>query len=243
MHAKHSCVIWICSRERTFSHQSVRNRRIHLFDKFKQFFVRIGEHCASTHENIWLFRVLDHLYCRLKIFFIDLFVSLLRCDFFRLIFGKIGRYILWNVNQYGTRTALTCNPERFPDRISQFIDIFYNIIMFRNRHGDSRNIDFLETVLSKKGYSDVAGDCHNRNRIHIGSRNTCYKICRPRSACGQTYTDFSRCPGITVRRMRRPLLMGSQDVTDLVLVLIQRIIYIQNRTARISEYGIHTLLF
>src|SRR5699024_12390502 len=70
-----------------------------------------------------------------------------------------------------------------------------------------------------------------------------YKICRPRSACGQTYTDFSRCPGITVRRMRRTLLMRSQDVTDLVLVLIQRIIYIQNRTARISEYGIHTLLF
>lgn len=48
---------------------------------------------------------------------------------------------------------------------------------------------------------------------------------------------------IAVRRVGSSLLMGGEDVTDLLVMFIEFIINIQDRAAGITENGIHSLLF
>ena len=42
--------------------------------------------------------------------------------------------------------------------------------------------------------------------------------------------------------MGRSLFVGGKNMGDLVLMLVESIINIQDRAARISEHGVHTLL-
>lgn len=50
---------------------------------------------------------------------------------------------------------------------------------------------------------------------------------------------------VVALRSRQPhgklLLMGCQDMGNLILVLVQCIIYIQDSAARITKYGVHAL--
>ena len=49
-------------------------------------------------------------------------------------------------------------------------------------------------------------------------------------------------PRIAVRRVRRALLVGRHDMRDLVAGLVQRVVQIQHRAARIAEQRVHALL-
>ena len=115
--------------------------------------------------------------------------------------------------------------------------------MLGNRRCDARNINFLKTVFSKQRNIYVTGNRYKRNRIHIGSRYSGYQVGRSRSARRKTYAYFSGTARIAVCGMGRPLFMGSQNMPDLIPVFIQFIIYVQDRSARISEYGVHALFF
>ena len=114
--------------------------------------------------------------------------------------------------------------------------------MFGDRHGDAVDIDFLEGIFAQKRQCHVAGDGNDRNTVHIGSRNTGDKIGGTRPAGRHADTDFSGRTGVAVRCVGGTLLMGSQIVIDLISVFVKCIIYIQDRTARITKNGIHTLL-
>ena len=115
--------------------------------------------------------------------------------------------------------------------------------MFGNRHCHAGDIDFLERIFSKQRQIHVTGNRHHWHRIHISGRNTGHEIRSPRTARCHTDADLARSSRITVRCMRRALLMRSKNVGYLIAVLIQSIIYIQNRSAGIPEDGINSLLF
>ena len=110
-----------------------------------------------------------------------------------------------------------------------------------DRHHDTGDIHLLEAVLSEQGDADVAGKCHHRDRVHISGRNTCDQVCSPGAGCGKHYAGLTGCPGIAVSRVGRALLMGRQDVTDFVLMMVKRIIDIEDRTPGITENRIHSL--
>ena len=115
--------------------------------------------------------------------------------------------------------------------------------MLGNRHGDAGNIDLLEGVLANQAGADVAGDGNHGDRVHIRGGDAGDQIGRARAARGQTDAGFAGCAGISVRRVRRALLVCGQHMPDAVAVEIQRIVNIKNRAARISENGVNALLY
>jgi len=243
VHSQHPCVIRIRSREGAFSHQGIRDRGIHLLRKLKQFLSRIRENRTSAYEDIRLFCLLNHICGSLKLHFVHTLSSPWLDDLLWLIFCHIGRHVLRNINEHRSWPSPSRNAKCSADRIRKLIYILYNIVMLCDRHSDASDINLLETIFSKERDSYVTGDGHHRNGIHVGCGNSGHQVCGSRSTCGKAYPHFSCRSGIAVCRMGRPLLMGSQDMADFILVLIQCIVHIEDSAARISEHCIYTLLF
>ena len=166
-----------------------------------------------------------------------------RPDFFRILShiltGSCGD-ILRDIHENRAGTPTLRDGERPADRIRKFRDVFYDHAVFCDRHRDARDIDLLEAVASQQSFRDIRRDRDDRDRIHVRRRDARHQICRARAA--RRHTDLAGRSRITVRRMRRALLMGRQHMADL-RVFIEFIIDIQDRTARISEHGVDALLF
>ena len=95
MHAKHSGVERVCSRERAFSHQGITDRSVHFFHKLVKFFAGVGKDRALLLQRyMGLFRLTDQSQCGLHIFFAEIFGRTDRRDLFFLILCLIGSDIL-----------------------------------------------------------------------------------------------------------------------------------------------------
>ena len=125
------------------------------------------------------------------------------------IVGLIRGGILGDVHQDRTGTSASGDIEGLAKSRGQCFCILNNKVMLGNRHGNSCDINFLETVFAKKRHIDITGNCYHWNRIHICGCDSGDKVRCPRSACCKTDTYFSRTSRITVRCMGRTLLMGS----------------------------------
>ena len=160
--------------------------------------------------------------------------------------GRILRHragdILGNIDEDRSGPACARDPERFADRRSQIIYILYNVSMFGNGHGYTCDVDLLEGVLAEQGERHIACNSDQRNTVHISCGDTGHKIGRARAAGGQAYADFAGRAGIAVRHMRGALFMRGQIMGDLVSVFVKCIIDVEDRTSRISEDRIDSLL-
>ena len=121
------------------------------------------------------------------------------------------------------------------------MNILDNEIVLGDGHGDIVDIHLLEGIPPEKGNAHIAGDRNDRDGIHVGRRDTGNQIRGARSGRREAHADFPRSPGVAVSRMGSALFVGGQDMPDL-LVPVQLIINIQDRSARIAENGIHALL-
>ena len=54
--------------------------------------------------------------------------------------------------------------------------------------------------------------------------------------------DVAKHTPIAVGRVGRALLVGCEDVGDFVVVIVERVVHVQDRSAGIAEHGIHALL-
>ncbi|MNV76790.1 hypothetical protein D3C71_1701680 [compost metagenome] len=112
--------------------------------------------------------------------------------------------------------------------------------MLRYRHRNAGNIRFLECVRADQAGEDVAGNYHQRNRVHISRRNTGDQVRCARTGSGDTDAYLAARSCVTVRCMNGSLLMPGQHMVE-IRKSIERIVNIQNGAARISEHGIDTL--
>ena len=104
------------------------------------------------------------------------------------------------------------------------------------------DINFLEGIFSKKGSSNITGNCYHRNRVHTRGGNSGYQVgCTWAGSC-QTHADLSCCTGVTVCCVGSSLLMGSKYMFNFITVSVKGVINVQNSSAWISENGIHALL-
>ena len=86
--------------------------------------------------------------------------------------------------------------------------------MLGDRHGQSGNVDFLEGIPAKQGSPHLTGDGYYRHGIHIGGSQSSDQIGRAGTGSGDANADLAGSAGVTVRRMRRPLFMHCQDMTQ-----------------------------
>ena len=209
MHTEHTHVKLIGAVKSTFSHQAVCNRCLYFLYKLHQFFGSPGCHGTAADKNKWLFTLIDQLCCLCQIFFFDILcAAFYRKRLFFYILGLCGGHIFCDINQNRTRSAFLCNAERLTDRICQFCDVFYNIVMLCDRHRYTCDVDLLETVSSKQRNGYVRCDGNHWNGIHICRCNTGYQIRGSGTRSCHTYADFSGCSCISVCRMSSTLLMG-----------------------------------
>ena len=212
--------------------------------QFRDLFGCSGDHSASSHKNEGLFCGFDHLGRRVHVFLSDLAgFSVNSGRTAGRVFILRACHVLCHVYQNRTGTAAFCYIKGFADSVRKLGDILDNIAVFRYRHYDSGNVHFLERILSEKSLSYVCRDRHYRNGVHISCCDSCYQIRSPRAGGSHADAYLSGGPGISVRRMGSALLMGGQNVGDLIPVFIKSVIYVQDRAARIPENGVHSLLF
>ena len=220
MHTKHTGITRIIAVKCTLAKQRIADRGINDLGKLTHLFGGTGKDCTAAYKDKRLLSLIDHL-CH----FIDLIhgISALFFFFDRLfscIFGRIGCHILGNIHKHRTRSAAFCNIKCFADRFSKLCHILYDKAVLGNRHRNTCDIHLLKGILAKSRKCHIGGNGNNRNGIHISCRNTGDQIGRTRSACSHADTDLAGSSCITVCGMCSTLLMGCQNVSDLIAVLI-----------------------
>ena len=166
---------------------------------------------------------------------------LLRLHFHGRKLGHGRSDILRNVHQNGTLSAFLRDLKCSAQGRRQILDLPHDRVMLRDGHGDAAGKDFLEAVLSDLIRADIARNGDYGNTVHIGGGQTRNDVRRAGAGSRDHDTGLPGRPRVTVRRVGSALLVRGQDVLDLISVIIKRVIDIQDRAARITEHGIHTL--
>ena len=242
VHAGHAGIAGIMLVDRALGHQGLAERRVDLVNESADHVRRLGNDGAAADQDKGLSGSADHFHRLPDIrFLIGLCPGHETLGRAGLIIGDGRCHVLGDIHQDRSRPAGSGDLEGPADGIRQLVDILDDGAVFGNGHADAVDVDLLEGVLAQQVVGHVAGDGHHGNRIHIGGGDACDQVGGAGAAGGETYADLAGGSGVTVGRVGRALLMGRQDVGDLVTVLIQSVIYIEDRASRIAEYGIHAL--
>ena len=243
VHTDHTGIVVCRTVISALAHQTVAYRSIHLLYKLSQFRRSTGDDRTTAHIDERALGSLQQFQC-----IIDIGIRITlrlwnQIRFFFLIFTLCSGHILGNIYQHRPGSSALCDRKRLADGVGQFGHILYNETMLGDRHRHPGDIHFLESILAQPGKGYICRDRYQRNTVHIRCSDTGYQVGRSRSGSCHTYTHFAGRSRITVCRVCRALLMTGQHMVDLIGMLIQLIINIQDRTARITEYSIHALLF
>ena len=97
MHAKHPNIQLVCSGERPFAHQRIRNRSVHFPHKLANLFPRPGKYPASADKDKWFLGLADHPHRMVKLCFTDFFRRLNRLNLHSFILCFICGNILGDI--------------------------------------------------------------------------------------------------------------------------------------------------
>ena len=229
-------------RDTSNRHHRVCSRDIRLAHKLQQRCSRVcGLDTAAKIDHRAL-RLSNHRGHCFQLFLRDIVglmdLDLLAGDIFALRTGDI----LGDINQDRAGTAGCRDTECTADGVRQLLHVAHNKVMLGDRHGDTGDIHLLERVAPDQAGTDVAGDGNHRDGIHVSCGNARDQVGRPRAGSRQAYADPAGRAGIAVRRVGGTLLMGCQNMSNAVAVLVKRIIDIEDCAARVAENRINALL-
>ena len=227
VHSHHAGVELVGAVKGALAHQAVRHRCLYLVGKGPQLVRGIGDDGAAAHKDKGLAGFADHLNGLLHVLLPD--GVALAYDLRRLlplIFTGGRCHILGNINEHRSRPPGLGDGEGTAYHLGQTVYILYDKVILGNGHGHACDVHLLEAVLSQKAVAHIAGDGNHRHGIHIRCGNARYQVRRSRSGGGHADAHPARGPGISVRGVGRPLLVGGKDMGDLILVLVQGVINI-----------------
>ena len=150
-------------------------------------------------------------------------------------FRFVGRDVLRNVDHHGSGATGRGNIEGLLDGGGDVLDVLHQEIVFDARARDADGIAFLERVLADGMSGHLAGEDHQRNRVHVGSGDAGHGVGRPRARSHQRNADLAGGTCVAVGSVHRTLFMAHQDMLDLVL-LEQLVVNEQYRATRIAEH-------
>ena len=158
------------------------------------------------------------------------------------VLGAGGGHILGDVHQHRALAAGLGNAESGPHGVGQLLHMPHNKVVLGDGHGDAGDENFLEAVLADIAGAHVAGEGHQGHAVHIGGGDAGDQVGGAGAAGGQHHAGAAGGPGVAVRRVAGALLVGGEHMADLVLALVQFVVEVQHRAARVAEQGIHALL-
>ena len=104
--------------------------------------------------------------------------------------------------------------------------------------GEADGVGFLECVGADQVGRDLAGDDHQRDRIHERVGDAGDRVGRAGARGHEDHAGLAGRTGIALRRMRRGLFVAHQDVLDPATAK-QRVVDRQHGTTRIAEHDLH----
>ena len=113
--------------------------------------------------------------------------------------------------------------------------------MFYAWPSNTNRVDLLESIVPYKIGWHLCRQHHQRDRIHIGSRDSGDRIGHTRARGNQHHTGLAGSSRVAVRCVGRALFVAGKDVLYIIL-LIKGIVDMQCCAARIAEYMLDTLI-
>ena len=233
----------VAVRKCTQTHKRGHHRCVQFLGKSNQIFTHFGENGAAANINQRFPGVSQQFQCPI---YARLLGHLKRLNLhfrFRHISTGGRSYILGNIYQNRTFAPGLCNAERPAQRGRQLLHRLHLEVVLGNGHGNTANIYLLEAVSPQAGGGIVAGNGNHRHRIHISRGNTGHQIGGAGAGGGKAHAHLAGSAGITVCRVGRALLMGSQNMLKGVTIFIKLVKNIQDRTAGITKDSIYALFF
>ena len=126
----------------------------------------------------------------------------------------LGLDILWDIDQYRSRLAGTCDLECHLDDLAQILAVTHGHTIFYNASRHTNDINFLKGIVSDQVLRHLTGKDDKRNTVVMCICDPGNRIGCPRSTGHQTYTDASCCSSVSFCLMDQRLLMARQNNMD-----------------------------
>ena len=130
----------------------------------------------------------------------------------------------------------------FFDDIGDVVDVFDQIVVLGDRHGDARNVCLLKGILAQDGATHLTTNCQQRRTVHPRIGNGCHQIRRAGTAGADTDTNSACRTRIPFGCMACTLLVTTQDVPQIRAVLPHCMIERHDCAAWDAKHGIDTIL-
>ena len=257
MHPDHAGGKGVTAGEPAAAHDGDRHRGVHLFGELPELPVGPAPDHAAAAEQERPLRRRDHLQQGIHILVIRLRLfqpvaaegpDATAAPVFRpgdeLVIHHLigGGDVFQDVNQHRAGPSRGGHGEGLPHHVGDGAGVPDQEGGLRNRHGNAGDIHLLEGVLPQKAFAHVAGDEHHRGGVQIGGGDAGGEVGGPGAGGGEAHAHLPSSPGVAVRRVGGPLLVGRQDMAEPVPVAVEFVVQVQDSAARIAEDGVHLLL-
>ena len=125
-------------------------------------------------------------------------------------------HVLADIDQHGAGAAGAGDVERFGQGLAQVTDVGYQVVVLGDRLGDAGDVGLLERVVAEQVGRDLAGNRHNRYRVHHGVGQAGHQVRGAGPTGGQAHADLAGDPGIALGHVHGGLFVPHQDVADRV---------------------------
>ena len=239
VHAEHAEPLRVRGRKRAEPHQRRGHREARhareLAQQVARLRSRIDDAAARIDDRLpgvrqHLDRGLDAIEVALHLRLVAFHLHLLGPDV------GAGRelHVLRDVDHDRARPAARRDVERLVQHAREIVHVLHEVIVLGAGPRDADRVAFLERVVADQMRRHLAGDAHERDRIHqrVGQRR--HGIRGAGSRGDQHAADLAGRARIALGGVSRALLVAHQDVLQLVL-LEDRVVDRKYRAARITE--------
>ena len=148
--------------------------------------------------------------------------------------------IFRDIDENRARTSGIRDDERFADGARDVLGARHDDVVFRDRHGDARDVNFLKSVGTEQFAAHLAGDADDGRRIEHSSGDAGNHVGCARAARGHGYAHSAAGARITIGHVRSALFVPNQNMMQLGFA--ESIVDRKNRASGVSEYMPYTQL-
>src|SRR5438552_13738299 len=128
------------------------------------------------------------------------------------------------------------------DHGRQIANIPHQIVVLNAGPSDANGVNFLKSIGADQAQWNLAGDHHNRRRVHVRVVHAGDRVGGAGPGRDQRHTDAPRSPRISFGHVDRALLVTYQVMSDAIACAPQLIIDVQHGAAWITEDRIDTFV-
>ena len=225
--------------EGAHAHECGGDGNVGAFGKREQFLVRARRDDAAAYIEHGPFRLANHLDDLPELLVVGMGggggIGAPKLDP-----GRIDRrelrllHVLGNVDQHGAGPAALCEVEGLLEDARQVVDIEDEVAVFHDWQRQAVDVGFLKRHLADVLRINLAGDRHQRDRIHVGVGDRRNQVGGAGAAGGHAHADPAGGARVALGRKSATLLVTRQDHAKLAGTG-ERLMQFQRTAARIGK--------